>query len=118
MRYLILLIVLFTTPLFLGCSDENSQALFEAHVATWYNDHPGNIERSFASYIAECGNCHGLDLMGSGGAPSCFSATFNGNSCHAAGPAPHPLDGSFLGADSHGPVAKSDLTVCQACHSD
>ena len=118
MRYLILLIVLFTTPLFSGCSDENSQALFEAHVATWYNDHPGNIARSFDSYIAECGSCHGLDLMGSGGAPSCYSATFNGNACHPGGPTPHPLDGSFLDADNHGPVAKSDLTVCQACHSD
>jgi predicted CxxxxCH...CXXCH cytochrome family protein len=56
--------------------------------------------------------------MGSGGAPSCFSTTFNGRSCHPGGPIPHPIDGSFLDADSHGPVAKSDLTVCQACHSD
>jgi predicted CxxxxCH...CXXCH cytochrome family protein len=118
MRYLILFILGFMTLLLSGCSDENSQALFEAHVATWYNDHPGDISRSFDSYIAECGGCHGLDLMGSGGAPSCYSATFNGNSCHPAGPAPHPLDGTFLDADSHGPVAKSDLTVCQPCHSD
>lgn len=118
MRYLVLLIVLFTTPLFLGCSDENSQALFEAHVATWIAEHPGNIVYSTASYITECGNCHGLDLRGSGNSPSCFSATFTGNGCHAAGPVPHPLDNSFGDAANHGPVAKADLTVCQACHSD
>jgi predicted CxxxxCH...CXXCH cytochrome family protein len=118
MRYLILLILLFTTPLFSGCSDENSQALFEAHVATWYADHPGNMAYGIASFIAECGNCHGLDLRGSGGAPSCYSATFNGNACHAAGPVPHKINGSFLDPDEHGPVAKKDLTLCQACHSD
>ncbi len=113
MRYLILFIFGFTTLLFSGCSDENLNAVFGAHPDNWYNDHPGNIERSIESFIAECGGCHGLDLMGSGGAPSCFSTTFNGRSCH-----PHPLDGSFRDADSHGPVAKADLTVCQACHSD
>ena len=118
MHYLVLLIVLFTAPFFTGCSDQNSQALFEAHVATWYADHPGNITYGIASFIAECGNCHGLDLRGSGGAPSCYSATFNGNACHAAGPVPHKIDGSFLKADEHGPVAKKDLTLCQACHSD
>jgi predicted CxxxxCH...CXXCH cytochrome family protein len=119
MRYLILFIFGFTTLLFSGCSDENSQAVFGAHPDNWYNDHPGNIAYSIASFVAECGSCHGLDLMGSGDAPSCFSTSFNGNSCHPGGPVPpHPLDGSFLNADSHGPVAKSDLTVCQACHSN
>jgi hypothetical protein len=118
MRYLILFIFGFTTLLLSGCSDENTNAVFGAHPDNWYNDHPGNIERSYESYIAECGGCHGLDLMGSGGAPSCFSTTFNGNSCHPSGPVPHPLDGSFLEADNHGPQAKSDLTVCQACHAE
>ena len=118
MRSLILLIVLFTSPLFSGCSDENSQALFEAHVATWYADHPGNITYGIASFIAECGNCHGLDLRGSGGAPSCYSATVNGNSCHAAGPVPHPVGEDKFLYDEHGLMAKKDLTLCQACHSD
>ena len=118
MRYLILFILGFTTLLFAGCSDENSNAVLGAHPDNWYDDHPGNIAPTIESFIAECGGCHGLDLMGSGGAPSCFSASFNGSSCHAGGPLPHPLDGSFLDADSHGPVAKADLTVCQACHSD
>ena len=118
MRYLILFILGFMTLLFAGCSDENTNAVFGAHPDNWYNDHPGNIERNIESLIAECGGCHGLDLMGSGGAPSCFSTTFNVNSCHPGGPVPHPLDGSFGDAVNHGPVAKADLTVCQACHSD
>jgi predicted CxxxxCH...CXXCH cytochrome family protein len=56
--------------------------------------------------------------MGSGGAPSCFSASFDGLSCHAGGPVPHPMDGTFLTGSVHGPVAKADLTFCQICHGE
>jgi hypothetical protein len=65
-----------------------------------------------------CTACHGEQLQGRQTAPSCFSNSFNGQSCHPDGPgqAPHPLDGSYLSGSAHGPDAKSDLTVCQACH--
>jgi hypothetical protein len=40
--------------------------------------------------------------------------------CHADGPGevPHPLDGSYLEPDEHGPDAKADLTLCQSCHGE
>ncbi len=31
---------------------------------------------------------------------------------------PHPLDGSYLDGKNHGPDAKADLTICQACHGE
>lgn len=101
-----------------GCADENSNATFGAHPADWLDAHPGDIVLSTESFISECGSCHGLDLQGNTGAPSCFSATYGSNSCHATGPVPHELDGSYLLAANHGPEAKADLTACQACHSD
>jgi len=116
MRYLILLLVFFTTPLFFGCSDENSQALFEAHVAAWYADHPGNVVYSTASFIDECGICHGLDLMGSGGAPSCYSATFDGNGCHA-GTIPHPIGQAWLLPSGHVASAYAVDANCFDCHT-
>jgi hypothetical protein len=32
------------------------------------------------------------------------------------GAAPHPLDGTFRLGENHGPVARTDLTNCKACH--
>jgi hypothetical protein len=46
----------------------------------------------------------------------CYSSSFEGLSCHAGGPMPHPLP--FIDPALHGPQAKADLTVCQICHSD
>lgn len=35
-----------------------------------------------------------------------------------AGGGTHPMDGSFVAGSVHGPVAKADLTFCQACHAE
>ena len=118
MKNQLLVFILFTALITGACSDENSNAVFGAHPADWLDAHPGNIEYGIDNFIAECGICHSLDLRGTPGAPSCYSASYNSNSCHASGPVPHKLDGSFLDENNHGPLAKSDLTLCQACHSD
>lgn len=102
-----------------ACHAFNTDTNFVIHPTAWTNsfiDH-----RGFASTngTSSCANCHGATLLGSPAAPSCFSAAFDGLSCHADGPgaAPHPLDGTFVLPTNHGPVAKTDLTVCQACHA-
>jgi predicted CxxxxCH...CXXCH cytochrome family protein len=112
--FLLLLIPLVLT----GCADENSTAPpdNQAHPASWYTAHRPAASASLE--YADCKSCHGADLLGSGSAPSCFSASFDGRSCHAGGPVPHPMDGTFLSGTAHGPEAKADLTFCQTCHSD
>lgn len=47
-----------------------------------------------------------------GTSPDCFNNTL----CHADVRAPHAVP--YTDAALHGPSAKSDLTYCQACHSD
>ncbi len=75
-----------------------------------------------------CTLCHNTTGPGPGsfpGAPSCFSSDHtNANNitsvCHPNGPltAPHPVDGSFRAASTHGVMAKADLTFCQGCHGE
>lgn len=58
--------------------------------------------------------CHGNDAahrLGDSALPVQFADFGRGE-----GGAPHPLDGSFLLPENHGPVARSDLTNCKACH--
>jgi hypothetical protein len=101
--------------LFTACSDSNTEAPgLGAHPDNWYVEHRNTLD------FTSCKNCHGIDLTGSGGAPSCFSASIDGRGCHPNGPgtAPHPVDGSYLNPANHGPDAKTDLTACQRCHSD
>ncbi|MBU0484755.1 MAG: hypothetical protein KKB30_09615 [Proteobacteria bacterium] len=98
-----------------SCHVFNTSPPLTIHPAAWTNiyvNHRGSAD------ITICENCHGVLLQGSESAPSCYSSIFDGLSCHAAGPgqAPHPVDTSYLSGTVHGPVAKSDLRVCQACH--
>jgi predicted CxxxxCH...CXXCH cytochrome family protein len=72
---------------------------------------------------AECAKCHlnGANLVGqqigviapAGTAPGCF----NGTLCHDTGVAPHPTNAGFLSPAAHGPLAKANLAICQACHA-
>jgi hypothetical protein len=117
-RRFALLLLLLAPFVMTGCSDGNSSAppSTQAHPFDWYTAHRPAATAS--PEFVDCTGCHGADLMGSGGAPSCFSASFGGRSCHAGGPVPHPMDGTFLSGAAHGPEAKADLTFCQICHSD
>jgi hypothetical protein len=101
-----------------SCHSYNTEPPFTTHPPEWdetYTDHRGYAATNGTD---SCTACHGPTLQGYQTAPSCFAASFNGQSCHPDGPgeAPHPLDGSYLLGTNHGLDAKSDLTVCQACH--
>lgn len=104
-----------------SCHSFNTTPPFIIHPTTWTDGAYLN-HRAYAGIngATTCANCHGSDLHGSLAAPSCFSASFESTSCHADGPdePPHTLDGTFLEGAVHGPVAKADLTVCQACHGE
>ncbi len=104
----------------LSCHSYNTEPPFTFHPPIWtdvYIDH-----RGFAAQNGRdsCASCHGQDLLGRQTAPSCFSADFDGRSCHAEGPqdVPHVVDGTYLNGATHGPDAKADLTACQACHGE
>jgi len=105
-----------------GCSDVNKKSVFDAdsgnHPDNWVSAHP-------ASYGADptvCAECHGSDLHGGTSGVSCFSASFDGTSCHANGPVGHPS--GWSSPDSHGASAKaapnagttSGFSTCQLCH--
>jgi len=101
-----------------SCHSYNMAPPLTFHPAAWsdpYSDH-----RAFAAAngFASCAGCHGQDLRGREDVPSCYSSSFDGQSCHANGPqeVPHELDGSYRSGGSHGPEAKADLTACQTCH--
>jgi hypothetical protein len=103
-----------------SCHAFNTTPPFIIHPASWsdpYTDH-----RAFAASngFDDCLGCHGAGLNGTPAAPSCFSASFDGQGCHEEGPGevPHPLDGSYLAGNLHGPDAKQDLTACQPCHGE
>jgi len=101
-----------------SCHSYNTTPPFVVHPPGWtdpYADHRGYAATNGTD---SCTKCHGDALEGSFSAPSCFTASFDGLSCHADGPgqAPHSLDGSYLEGSIHGPDAKADLTACQQCH--
>ena len=86
------------------------------HPATWITDH----RTAFQARPSQCYECHGTDLKGGISGVSCFSANFNGLTCHAAGPVIHPA--GWSDPLIHGPHAKAavsgadGLSTCQACH--
>jgi predicted CxxxxCH...CXXCH cytochrome family protein len=92
------------------------------HPTNWIVDH----RAAFISDTGQCTPCHGSDLMQAGSAGgiskvSCYSATFNGMSCHVNGPG-HPAGWSNPG--SHGSTAKTapdnnlghGFQYCERCH--
>ena len=118
-------LMLLTLAMF-GCSNGNSDAPAPdaAHPQGWISQHGAAALQS--PNFAECTVCHGADLRGQGDIPSCYSVSFNGQSCHPGGPgAPHPLNGTFLDPANHGPAAKgltaafpNGMLDCQPCHAE
>jgi len=101
-----------------SCHSYNTAPPFSTHPSNWTDPYINHRAYAGTNGVDSCKACHGSILQGYQVAPSCFSASYNGQSCHAEGPgqAPHPLDGSYLLPSNHGPDAKADLTICQACH--
>src|SRR3990172_5871890 len=103
-----------------GCSSSNKEAQFDPntgkHPADWYTAH----RVAFLNSPDSCTACHGADLRGGISAANCFSASFDGMSCH--GPSWHPAAWDL--PDSHGASAKAvsnttattGFAVCQICH--
>ena len=105
-----------------GCSSPNTQTIIDPdtgkHPANWITDH----RTAFPADPGRCAECHGTDLKGGVSGVSCFSAAFNGMSCHANGPSGHPT--GWANPDSHGvtakaaPAASSGFASCQVCHGE
>jgi hypothetical protein len=103
-----------------SCHSYNTKPPFSFHPPDWTDDFIDH--RAYATFNGNqsCKSCHGSKLKGYQSAPSCYSANYNGQGCHADGPqgVPHPLDSSYLSGVNHGPDAKTDLTSCQQCHGE
>lgn len=75
---------------------------------------------SFQADSGSCVECHGADLRGGIAKVSCYSASRDEQSCHAAGPAGHDTGWSLPG--NHGATAKgaatpsSGFASCETCH--
>jgi len=86
------------------------------HPDNWVADHPA----AFLSDSSQCTSCHGSDLRGGISGVSCYSASFNGMSCHANGPSGHPA--GWNDPTQHGVAAKAapssstGFASCELCH--
>jgi len=121
-RFLLIAVVALFSIIATGCSDSNKKGVFDTdtgkHPENWYTEHS-------AAYTADpnvCHECHGTDLLGGTSSVSCYSASFDGQSCHANGPEGHPS--GWSNPSSHGASAKaapnvattSGFSTCQSCH--
>ncbi len=98
----------------IACGDTNVQSSLDTstgqHPQNWIVSH----RTAYFSTADQCRECHGADLHGGISKVSCFSASFDGFSCHLGGPSPHGLP--FANPSQHGSSAKADLSSCQQCH--
>jgi hypothetical protein len=104
-----------------GCSKHRPESPFDAdsgHPADWVAKHPD----AFRTASGGCIKCHGDDLMGGISKVSCYSASFNGQGCHAIGPGGHPP--GWSSPSSHGAAAKAapspskGFATCETCHGN
>jgi hypothetical protein len=96
---------------YLGCAEREPVSDIEAHPAAWMAK--GDVD--FHGQIVEddgigfCGGCHGEDLQGFGGAPSCYSC-HDGAGGHPSGWGDRPEPGHV------GEVALQGNGGCTSCH--
>lgn len=91
------------------------------HPAGFVSTHPASARPDGSA----CSPCHGSDLRGGISNVSCFSASRNGATCHANGPAFHPadwVDVKTRGTSSwHGDAYLSNVVInglpCSSCHT-
>ncbi|HAD04106.1 MAG: hypothetical protein A2091_06645 [Desulfuromonadales bacterium GWD2_61_12] len=100
-----------------------------AHPTNWVRaDNPVRFHSTVSSQTitASCALCHNTSAAGAGpfvGAPSCYSTNFTNADgttagCHPTGPSGAPHAVPYTDAALHGPAAKANLIVCQACHAE
>jgi hypothetical protein len=93
-----------------GCSKKNG-APFDpdaGHPDNYITTHPD----AYRSTDGACTQCHGGDLLGGISTVSCYSASRDGQSCHAAGPGGHPPGWRAL----HSATNPDQAATCAACH--
>ena len=99
---------------------ETNYNLFDKATDTLGDHWDGNIQMnsdvSYSDTNFGCDNasCHGNDVdhrLTDSGLPVVLEG-------YGSVAAPHALDSSYLAGNLHGPEAKQDLTVCQACHGE
>lgn len=106
-----------------GCSDRKKQPTVNTiiHPENWISEH----KTGYAAYKEKtgCTNCHGIDSNGGNSHVSCFSTSFEGQSCHIG----HPdgwVDPALHGAKAKLSDTTSDTTYyygfsnCQKCHGE
>jgi len=87
---------------------------------TFSGGHPVVHQTAFLSDPDSCRVCPGADLRGGNAGVSCFSSSYAGASCHANGPASHPVGWADPG--QHGAAAKATpdsshgFSYCRNCH--
>ncbi|TWJ13889.1 CxxxxCH/CxxCH domain-containing protein [Geobacter argillaceus] len=123
-RFVKLFSVAAVTAVLWGCSTANDSATINEagkHPAGWADVNTGgNHPGVYLASPGQCFVCHGNDLKGGISAVSCFSASFNGITCHPRGPSAHPT--GFADPANHGARAKAALggmngfAFCQKCH--
>jgi len=106
--------VLLASTLFLsacssGGSDSPSDS--DAHPQSWFSTHEADA-RANPGYT-DCSKCHGIDLLGSGDAVSCYS-------CHSYNTEPpftfHPPTWTDPFLNHRGFAAANGFDSCAACH--
>lgn len=108
-----------------SCQDATCHASAKAHPVPW-----SQAPRPFPAYAAShrdsgnrdaaCVICHLTDGPGAGAdpaAPSCYSASFNGVSCHAGGPGGADHAVPFLASEHTSADATRFDAECSACHA-
>ena len=110
---------------FAGCSTGTSSG----NLVDPNGNHPANFIATHRSFAlpdgSACTSCHGSNLRGGIVNVSCFSASRNGVSCHANGPAFHPadwVDNKTRGTAAwHGDAYLDNTLInglqCSACHT-
>jgi predicted CxxxxCH...CXXCH cytochrome family protein len=122
LRLLVTITYTYILILSTGCgSNGNDNIAFNSvtgqHPAEWLSEHG----IAYLQNSDTCKECHGQDLHGGISNVSCFTASYNGTSCHANGPG-HPP--GWDSPDVHGTIAKAEpsnstgFKVCQLCHGN
>ncbi|HEY5764629.1 MAG TPA: hypothetical protein VIS30_01240 [Candidatus Deferrimicrobiaceae bacterium] len=116
------LIPIFLALLATGCStgiDEGGVGLVDRqgkHPEGWLVSHKSFV----GSDAGVCKSCHGDALQGGISGVSCYAASFDGQTCHAGGPAFHPaawLDRAGDGTnDWHATAYQRNTPPCVDCH--
>ena len=108
-----------------SCQTSTCHPSAKAHPTRWYQaaaSFPGYVSshRNAGDLGVSCAICHKVDAPGTGldnSAPSCYSDTYNGVSCHSGGPGGPNHSVPFLGT-AHTAVNQTGFDGnCAPCHA-